>query len=161
MTKGILCRCIQCDNVFNHYIHGSDSPEHKPKPIACPKCGSIELERDEENGGIIMINRKQIASEYKEFVDTAEELSKRDLANYPLQKNEIERERFEKHLIGMIEMYDSKYGSISTIRARLETFKEISQWLSKHTEAEPIVLPDLEDYIHTNIKDLEKQLGAT
>jgi len=45
MKDRIECRCIKCDNVFTHVFQGVENPsQHRPRPIECPKCGSIELE---------------------------------------------------------------------------------------------------------------------
>jgi len=57
-----------------------------------------------------MIDQKQIASEYGDFFAHANELADKDNAKYPLSKHESNRERFEKHLLGMIEMYSIRYG---------------------------------------------------
>jgi len=48
MKDRIECRCIKCDNVFTHVFQGIENPSpHRPRPIECPKCGSIELEYNE------------------------------------------------------------------------------------------------------------------
>lgn len=53
---------------------------------------------------------KQIAEVYERFFVKAENLADRDLSLYPLVKREIRRDRFERHLIGMIELYSIRYG---------------------------------------------------
>lgn len=109
-------------------------------------------------------NKKEIATEYKEFVDLANELAQKDVARYPLDKRnkyDTPKDRFQRHLIGMIELYEIRYGRHANLNTRLVVFKEIANWLSKHTEAEAIVIPDLQDYISTNIRDLEQQLAKT
>ena len=107
-------------------------------------------------------NKKEIATEYKEFVDLANDLAQKDMAQYPLDKRskyDTHRDRFQRHLVGMIELYEIRYGGHANLNTRLAVFKEMANWLSKHTEAEVIVIPDLQDYINANIKDLEQQLA--
>jgi hypothetical protein len=95
----------------------------------------------------------EISSEYTEFVATAKRIAFVDIMAYPLEKMETKRERFEKHLIGMMEMYDSKQGGRSTKRIRLDTFKEIYDWLSKQdTQSSAMV-----QYLLNNIRDLEEK----
>jgi len=61
---------------------------------------------------------KQIAEEYREFFRIANELAETDIKLYPLEKTrycflkweETKRERMEKHLIGMIQMHQDRYG---------------------------------------------------
>ena len=55
--------------------------------------------------------KKGIAKEYQEFCELAEELAKQDQVKYPLEGYESTRTRFEKHLLGMLEMYSIRYGS--------------------------------------------------
>ena len=52
-----------------------------------------------------------IAKEYQEFYKMAEDLATKDRVKYPLEGNESPRTRFEKHLLGMLEMYSVRYGS--------------------------------------------------
>jgi hypothetical protein len=54
---------------------------------------------------------EHIAERYRAFFDLANELADKDLAKYPKDKHEYQRERFEKHLIGMMQMYDSTFGN--------------------------------------------------
>lgn len=54
--------------------------------------------------------KKEIAKEYQEFCKMAEDLAKQDLAEYPLEGHESPRTRFERHLLGMLEMYSIRYG---------------------------------------------------
>jgi len=103
-------------------------------------------------------NKGKIATDYQEFVDLANELTERDVVKYPLGKREKQRERFERHLIGMIELYNIRYGSISSIHNRLDIFKEIAEWLSNQHEYEETLVPKIEEYLNTNIKELEKRL---
>ncbi len=72
-------------------------------------------------------HKKDIANEYKEFVDVANELAEKDMAQSPLAKQKqqgdrfeeylfgmIQRDKVEKHLIGMIELYQIRYGDPET-----------------------------------------------
>ena len=99
-------------------------------------------------------NKREIATEYKEFVDVANELAEKDDSKYPLEK------RVERHLIGMIELYSIRYGGVNNLRTRLQAFKDISQWLTRHLDSEVIILSDLEDYVNTSIKDLQADLDS-
>ncbi len=56
------------------------------------------------------IDKQQIIKEYQEFVNLANALATKDIALYPLEKRQTLRDRFERHLIGMIEMYSLRYG---------------------------------------------------
>lgn len=53
---------------------------------------------------------EQISTEYKTFWETAKEIADEDIKVYPLYKKELKRDRVEKHLIGMIELYSTRYG---------------------------------------------------
>ncbi len=56
-------------------------------------------------------NSIQIANDYKEFVNLARELAKEDVTKYPLdKKRESEQDRYEVHLIGMIQLYNIRFG---------------------------------------------------
>jgi hypothetical protein len=75
---------------------------------------------------------KQIAEEYKEFVDTAATLAENDILVYPLEKSkfcwfvkieETKRDRMREHLIGMIQMHQDRYGD-SAQRMQIVTFLE-------------------------------------
>jgi hypothetical protein len=47
----------------------------------------------------------ETTEEYQKIYDKAKSLAKDDVKTYPLIKKETERDRFERHLIGMIEIY--------------------------------------------------------
>ena len=54
---------------------------------------------------------KSLVDEYRDFWTVAEEIARQDLDKYPLTGKETARDRVEKHLLGMLEMYSVKYGS--------------------------------------------------
>ena len=58
-----------------------------------------------------MTDQKEIAAEYVEFWERAKKLGEEDKKLYSLSKREKERDRVEKHLIGMIEMYQIRHSS--------------------------------------------------
>lgn len=67
--------------------------------------------------------KEKIAYEYKEFWELANNLANEDAEKYPLDEKEPKRHRMEKHLIGMLEMYQVKYGSPEE-RLRIVEFLE-------------------------------------
>ncbi len=103
--------------------------------------------------------QKEIAEEYQSFYEKAEQLTDKDIASYPLEKHETKRGRFERHLIGMIELFNIRYSGLSSIETRLDAFKEIANWVSIQNEYEEILAPKIEEYLNANIKGLEKRLG--
>ena len=65
----------------------------------------------------------EIASEYGNFWLRAEEIAERDVSRYPLEKKETKRDRVTNHLIGMIGMYEARYGDPDQ-RAQIVNFLE-------------------------------------
>jgi hypothetical protein len=99
-----------------------------------------------------MNNEKNITDEYHEFVSLAEILASQDLVKYPLQKKEDPRERFSRHLLGMLEMYTIRYGDADE-RLRIVTFLESQLFttLPKNEEASHLTYDMWQDLKNTII----------
>jgi len=69
------------------------------------------------------IREKEIAKEYEGFLTVANELANKDVELYPLEEKELKRNRMERHLIGMMEMYHIRYGDADQ-RLRIVEFLE-------------------------------------
>ena len=75
-----------------------------------------------------------IGERYQQFVAIANKLGDEDLKKFPLDKKgqEIARDRMERHLIGMIEMYsltfgeDGYVGAWSTLKLALPKIKGLT-----------------------------------
>ena len=65
-------------------------------------------------------SKQEIADTYREFFNVAEELAEKDLRKYPVDKHEVARDRLEKHLIGMIELYSIRFGNAMAVRSALD-----------------------------------------
>lgn len=95
------------------------------------------------------VDKIGVSGDYKEFVKTAEEVAAKDLALYPLEKHEARRDRFEKHLIGMIAMYESRYGSAEN------PYK--SAWLALKSVATFGIDPKQEAVVRIQIAKIESE----
>jgi hypothetical protein len=75
-----------------------------------------------------------IADEYKQFVVTARKLAREDIVKYPQDKRDImqglntEQHHFQKHLVGMITMFDSSYGT-PEINKYILAWKQLKAYL--------------------------------
>ena len=63
-----------------------------------------------------MTNRQEpkeneFTKEYKKFWAAANELGEQDIEQHPLQRRESKRDRVERHLLGMLEMYQIRMGN--------------------------------------------------
>lgn len=53
---------------------------------------------------------KRIVEYYQKIWDAAVTLAEKDVGLFPLRTREKQRDRFEKHLLGMMELYSIRYG---------------------------------------------------
>ena len=70
-----------------------------------------------------------IAQEYAEFVKTARIETDTDIKYLPLEKHETRHDRFSRHLVGMISMFNAKYGT-PEMSAYVTAWKELNAYFS-------------------------------
>lgn len=88
---------------------------------------------------------KRVAEEYKEFTVVAEELTQQWLKLYPLSNYETERDRYEEHMIGMLEMYSIRYGDPEE-RLRIVDYIEKQLFGKTPTDGTPILPITLKEW---------------
>lgn len=105
---------------------------------------------------------KEIALEYQQFWTLAREISEKELFLYPLGKHEGKRDRLEKHLLGMLEMYHIRYGDPEE-RLRIVNFLEKQLFRDQPVEDEVcrLTMDMWKDLRHTiltgDYKDLTRE----
>jgi len=92
------------------------------------------------------------AEAYQSMSDVAYAEAKKDVRRYPLEKNETKRDRYEKHLLGMLEMYCERHRGIGNTRSRLLALKELKKWKDSHPKKA------FDAYLEQTIADLEHDL---
>lgn len=106
--------------------------------------------------------QKDIVLDYQEFWTLAREISEKESFLYPLGRNEGKRDRLEKHLLGMLEMYQIRHGDPEE-RLRIVNFLEKQLFRDQPVEDEVCRLTidmwkDLRHSILTGeYKDLTKE----